>query len=182
MSASIHDFLANFSGGGFRPNRYQVILTFPAGVANAIQASLKLGFTCKAASIPGSTIGEVKLPYMGREATVPGDKTWAPWNVTVLLDTDFATSRGAFEQWHDLILGFNGNTAAPGFANPVNAFAEAQVRALDRYDQVVNEYTIYGMYPSELGEVTLGYDQNDMVAEMPITFAHNGWSSDYTPR
>ena len=26
-----------------------------------------------------------------------------------------------------------------------------------------------------------GYDQNDQVAEMPVTFAVNGWASDATP-
>jgi len=104
MTASPLDFLANFQGGGFRPNRYQVILTFPAGVPNALNAATKFGFTCKAAAIPSSQMGVAEIPYMGRQIKVPGDKTWDDWNVTVMLDTDFAT-RDVFETWHDLILG-----------------------------------------------------------------------------
>ena len=174
--ASPQDFLANFQGGGFRPNRYNIVLTFPAAVPNALQAAAKFGFTCKAAAIPSSQLGVVTLPYMGREVKVPGDKTWDDWTVTVMLDTDFWT-RDVFETWHDLILGFRSNVAAPGFANPAAAFASAQVQALDRYDQIIKEYTIDGCWPTQVGEVTLGYDQNDQVAEMPVTFAVNGWSS-----
>ncbi|ASD50373.1 tail tube monomer [Acidovorax phage ACP17] len=180
MTASIADFLANFQGGGFRPNRYNVVLTYPNGVPNALAAAVKTGFTCKAASIPASSVGVVEIPYMGRNAKVPGDKTWADWTVSIFIDTDFAT-RDVFETWHDLILGFSNNTAAPGFANPVNAFAAAQVQALDRYDNIIKTYNVEGMWPTEVGEVTLGFDQNDQVAEMQVTFAINGWYSEATP-
>ena len=180
MPASPTDFLANFQGGGYRPNRYQVILSFPDGVPNALNASRKFDFTCKAAAIPSSQMGVAEIPYMGRQIKVPGDKTWDDWNVTVMLDTDFAT-RDVFETWHDLLLGFRSNVASSGFANPSNAFATATVYALDRYDQIVKTYEIEGMWPTSIGEVTLGYDQNDQIAEMPVTFAVNGWASDATP-
>lgn len=180
MTASISDFLANVPGGGYRPNRYNVVLTFPDGVANAIQASTKIGFTCKTAALPSSTMGIVELPYMGRMAKVPGDKVWDDWTVSIILDTDFI-SRGVFESWHDLILGFSSNVASNGFANPSNAFAAAQVHALDRYDQQVQTYEIEGMWPTNVGEIALGYDSNDQVAEMSVTFAINGWKSKSTP-
>lgn len=180
MTASINDFLANFQGGGFRPNRYNVVLTFPAGVPNALPAAVKAGFTCKAAAIPSSQLGVTEVPYMGRNAKIPGDKTWDDWTVGIYIDTDFAT-RDVFETWHDLILGFSGNVASAGFANPVNAFANAQVQALDRYDNIIKTYNVTGMWPTNVGEVTLGYDQNDQVAEMQVTFAINGWFSEATP-
>lgn len=177
--AGIGDFLANFQGGGYRPNRYNVVLTFPAGVPNALAAAVKTGFTCKAAAIPSSNMGVAEVPFMGRQAKIPGDKVWDDWNVSIMIDTDFAT-RDVFETWHDLILGFRNNTAAPGFANPVNAFATAQVQALDRYDNVVKVYQVEGMWPTTVGEIQLGYDQNDQVAEFPVTFAINGWTSNAT--
>lgn len=179
-SRSISNFLANFQGGGYRPNRYEVILTFPQGVPDALAAGNKITFTCKAASIPGSTMGVVDVPYMGRMAKVAGDKTWDDWNVSIFLDTDFI-SRGVFERWHDLILGFDSNVASQGFSNPTNYFASGQVFALDREDRVVQKYEINGAWPTNVGEVTLGFDQNDQVAEFAVTFAINGWKSDNTP-
>lgn len=179
MSADIHSFLANFQGGGARPNRYEVVLTFPAGIPNGISASVKAGFTCRSASIPASNMGVIDVPYKGRQVKVPGDKVWDDWTVQILIDNDFAT-RDVFERWHDLILGFDSNVASNGFVNPANAFARAQVNAMDRYDQVIKTYVVEGMFPSQVGELSLAYDANDQIMEQSVTFAINGWSSDVT--
>ena len=178
-NASVSNFLANFRGGGARANRYKIVLTFPAAIPRGLDASTKIGFTAKAASIPSSSMGVVTVHYMGRPVKIPGDKTWADWNVTVLLDQDYA-GRGVFEMWHDLILGFDSNVAAAGMQDPINAFARAKVQMLDRYDRVVRTYDVEGIWPSEVNEVTIGYDQNDQIMEQQITFAVNGWSSDST--
>lgn len=178
MPASVHDFLANFQGGGLRPNRYEVILTFPASV-DAGQASKKVAFTCKAAAIPASNLGVVDVPYMGRQVKVPGDKTFDDWTVQIILDNDLL-GRKVFERWHDQLLGFESNVAQDFMVNPSNAFATAVVNAMDRADRIIATYTVEDMFPSQVGEVTLGYDQNDQVAEQSVTFAINGWSSDVT--
>jgi len=177
--SSVYDFLANFQRGGYRPNRYRVILTFPPGVPAAIAAAEKISFTCVAASIPSSNMGVVDVPYMGRQVKVAGDKIFDDWNVSVLLDNDFL-GRGVFEKWHDMILGFRSNVAQPQMVNPINQYARALVQALDRAENVVREYQVEGMFPTQVGEVVLGYDQNDQVALQQVNFAINGWSSDVT--
>ena len=179
MTASVHDFLANFRGGGARPNRYQVVLTFPPDVSDGLAAATKAGFTCKAASVPESTVGTITVHYMGRPIKIPGDKEWSDWNVTCYVDQDYVT-RGVFEEWHNKILGFDTNVASDGFQDPSNCFARAKVMLLDRYDQVTRTYDVEGIWPTSVGEVTLGYDQNDQVMEQQVTFAINGWSSEST--
>jgi hypothetical protein len=176
VGASINEFLANFSGGGARPNRYSVILTFPTGVPNAIAASTKAGFTCKATSIPGSNMGVIDLPYKGRQAKVPGDKVFDDWNVTIMIDNDFAT-RDVFETWHDLILGFESNVANENMVNPANCFARAEVRQLDRADRVIKTYFVESIFPSQVSEIQLAWDANDQVMEQNVSFAINGWKS-----
>lgn len=178
MVADIYSFMANFKGGGARPNRYEVIIDFPRGVGST-DTSRKFAFTCKAASIPESTIGVIDVPYKGRQLKIPGDKTFADWNVTVLLDNDYGT-RAVMEEWHDKILGFESNVADPGFIDPINIYARAKVHQLDRADNIVRTYYIDGIFPSSLGEVTLGYDSNDQISEQSITFAINGWRTDQT--
>lgn len=180
MTASIYDFLANFQGGGARPNRYRVNITFPGTVPAGIAASNKISFTCSAAAIPGSTLGVVDVPYMGRQVKVPGDKIWEDWTVQILVDNDFM-GRSAFETWQDQLLGFRSNLAQPANVNPINAYAMGQVHLLDRADKVTQRYQIDGMFPINVGEVTLGYDQNDQIMLQPVTFAINGWSSLATP-
>lgn len=177
--SSVYDFLSNFRGGGYRPNRYRVILNFPGSVPGAQNAATKISFTCVAASIPSSNMGSVDLPYMGRPVKVPGDKIFDDWSVQILLDNDFL-GRGIFERWHDQMLGFRSNVAQPQMVNPINAFASAIVQALDRNETIVREYRVEGMFPTQVGEITLGYDQNDQVAMQAVNFAINGWSSNFT--
>lgn len=174
MVASVNDFLAQFQGGGARANRYEVVLTFPNGVGDAATAE-KISFTCKAASIPASNLGVATVPYKGRPVKLPGDKTWDDWNITVLLDNDFV-GRTVFEIWHDNILGFDSNVAQPGWVNPRNVFATATVTLLDRSDAALNSWQLEGMFPIHVGDVALGYDQNDQVMEQQVSFAINGVS------
>jgi hypothetical protein len=178
-NASVYGFLANFRGGGARPNRYNVILTFPPAVPQGLAAATKAGFTCKAAAIPASSMGVVDVAYMGRQVKMPGDKVWADWNVTIYIDQDYL-GRAVFESWHNLINGFDTNVASAGMQDPINCFARAKVQLLDRYDRVVRTYDVEGLWPTEVGEVTLGYDQNDQIMEQQVTFAVNGWNSDST--
>lgn len=180
MAADIYSFLANFQGGGQRPNRYRVNITFPNSVPGATRASEKISFTCSAAAIPGSTLGVIDVPYMGRQVKVPGDKIWEDWNIQVLLDTDFV-GRAAFETWQDRLLGFRTNLAQPENLNPIGTFGRATVDLLDRADKVTNRYQVDAIFPTMIGEIQLGYDQNDQVALQPVTFAINGWSSNATP-
>lgn len=174
--ANIQDFLANFQGGGARPNRYEVILTFPDGVPGAQDASRKIGFTCKASAVPSTNIGIVEVPYMGRMVKIPGDKVWDDWTCTILLDNDLK-GRKVFETWHEMLLGFRSNVAQPQMVNPNNAFASAEVVLLDRADGVLagGNYLVEGIFPQQVSEVTLGYDQNDQIMEQTVTFAINGW-------
>lgn len=179
MTASVLDFLANFTGGGARPNRYRVILTFPPLVPNTSAVAPKVAFTCRAASIPTSNLGVCNVPYMGRTIKVPGDKQFDDWTVRILIDNDFAT-RIAFESWHNALLNFDANVASEGMINPINGFATAQVQQLDRYDQPIQNYTIEAMWPTTVGDIELAYDANDQVEEQTVSFAVNGWRSDVT--
>ncbi len=181
MPASVHDFLANFQGGGLRPNRYLVVLTFPGSVSSATggQPATKIGFTCKAATIPSSNMGVIDVPYMGRQVKVAGDKVWDDWTVQIILDNDLI-GRQVFERWHDQILGFQSNVATPEFVNPSNYYAQAEVTLLDRADQPLQTYLVDSMFPSQVAEIQLGYDQNDQVAEQSVTFAINGWANGAT--
>lgn len=178
MSADIYEFLANFGGGGQRPNRYEVVVTFPNGIGS-VQDSTKIMFTCKASGIPASSMGVAVVPYKGREIKLPGDKVWDDWNVSVLLDTDFL-ARGVFEDWHDGLLGFESNVTRSDWIDPINCFGSAIVTALGRDDEVTATYNITGIFPVNVGEIGLDYSDNNNVAMQQISFAINGWFTDFT--
>ena len=174
MVADVNSFLSNLTGGGARPNRYEVIIGFPnfLGITDTTTQQ-KISFTCKASSIPGSTLGEVQVPYKGRFIKLPGDRTFENWNVTIIVDNDFK-GRNVFEEWSGGILGNTSNlTRSPNEVQPAQIFGQAQVHLLDRHDKIIKRYQITGMFPKSVGEVTIGYDQNDQVMEQQVTFAVN---------
>lgn len=169
----VNSFVAQFSGGGARPNLYKVTLNFP-GVAAASGSSQKRSFLCKAASLPESTIGQVPVPFMGRQIKVAGDKTFNDWTVTMLNDTDFDTRR-SFETWLSAI---NSHTLNVGVANPLAYYSNLKVEQLNRLGNVIYTYDFVGCFPTSVGEITLGYDVNDAIEEFTVTFAVNYWTSD----
>lgn len=175
IGTSVTNFIANFQGGGARPNLYNVLLTFPPAVANSL-SSVKAAFTCRAASLPASNLGMAVVPFMGRQVKLAGDKTFDDWTITIINDTDFSV-RDSFERWMDYINGHVSNVAARGWGNPTNYFANAEVVQLDREDREVKSYFFEGIFPINVSEIQLGYDQNDMVEEFTVTFAVNYWAA-----
>lgn len=178
MAANINSFLNNFQGGGARANRYEVIIGFPTflGVTD-ITIQQKISFTCTSASIPASTIGEATVPYKGRTIKIPGDRTFENWNVTILIDNDFI-GRDIFERWVAGMLGNGTNVVnSPNELNPVKIFGQAQVNMLDRSDRVIKRYQVTGMFPSNVGEVSLGYAENDAVMTQSVSFSINEWQA-----
>lgn len=178
ISPRVTDFVANFQGGGARPNLYNVIMTFPFGTT-ANTTATKLSYTCRTASLPSSNMGIAMVPYMGRQVKIAGDKVFDDWTITVVNDADFVV-RDAFERWLDRINGHMSNIAARGWSNPLNYLARAEIIQLDREDRDLKKYTMEGIFPTSVSEIQMGYDQNDMVEEFSVTLAVNYWSSDTT--
>lgn len=164
---SVHDFLARFLEGGARPNLYMTRLQFPAGVE--VGDNTEKSYLCKAASLPASTIGTTIAPFMGRQIGLAGDRTFAPWTITLLSDNNFV-SRKSFNNWHQLINKTKENT---GESAPLTYFADMAVDVLDRKGDAIFTVELKSCWPTEVGEISLGYDNNDALIEFPITFHVN---------
>ena len=97
--ANINDFKAKLAGGGARPNQFKVTMPFP-GYAQVGGEIEDLAFLCRATVIPAMTVGNINVPFRGRQIKIAGDRTFEDWNVTVINDTDFKL-RNAFERWQN---------------------------------------------------------------------------------
>jgi hypothetical protein len=177
-SPRISDFVANFKGGGARPNLYEVILTFPGAIPNNAAAE-KLSFTCRSATLPASNLQPIEVPYMGRMVKLAGDRTFDDWNIMVFNDADFLV-RDHLERWSNAINAHSGNYAESGWSNPNTYFADAIVNQLARDESILKSYRMEGIFPVQVGEIQLGFDQNNMVEEFNVVFAVNYWSSNTT--
>ena len=96
---NITEFRSRLSGGGARSNLFEVEIAFPEELNITISdVSDKIPFLVKAAEIPASNLGNIPVPYRGRVLHVAGDRTFDPWTVTIINDTDFVL-RDAMEKW-----------------------------------------------------------------------------------
>jgi hypothetical protein len=168
---SIEAFKANFAGGGARPNLFKVIITFPEGATDVTELT---SFLCKTASLPAIEIGEINIPWKGRQAKYAGDRTFGDWSVTIFNDIDFKI-RDAFENWINIMNNLDTNQ---GTEDPSKyKVADAEVHQLDREGNVAKIYKMIGIWPKSVGEIALDVSSGDSIEEFTVTFAVDSYSS-----
>ena len=148
--ANINDFKARLKGGGARANQFKVTLPFP-GYSAVGGETATLAFLCNATSIPGQNLGTVPVNFRGRILNLVGDRTFNPWSITVLNDTDFKIYRG-LERWMN---GMNNMTDNEGLTNPADYQVDAFVDQLDRNGGILKTYTFRGLFPTALSPIDL---------------------------
>ena len=173
--ANINDFKARLSGGGARANQFKVTLPFP-GYASVGGETSDLAFLCTATSIPGQTLANIGVPFRGRVLNIAGDRTFNPWSVTVLNDTNFKLYR-AFERWMN---GMNNMTDNEGITNPVDYQVDVFIDHLDRNGATLKSYTLRGAFPTSLDDIALSYSTNNAVEEFSCSLTYQYFETDTT--
>ena len=173
--ANINDFKAVLKGGGARGNQFQVTMPFP-GFAAVGGETRTMSFLCKATNLPGMTLGEVPVPFRGRQMFIAGDRVFDAWTTTIMNDTDFLI-RNALERWSN---GINALSDNSGLENPSDYQVDAFVEQLDRAGQVIKSYTFRGLWPLTIAPIELAYDGNDAVEEFEVTYRYQFFEANTT--
>lgn len=173
MSFDINTFRTNLQGDGARPNLFEVTLNFPNWVSLGPQAGQKATLQCKAAQLPGSTVGVAPLFYFGREVKLAGNRTYQDWTVQIINDEDFLI-RNALEQW------FNGINDPAGNIRDPNALVidggygvDAIVTQYGKAGDVIKTYNFIGIWPMDVSPIDLDWGANDAIEEYTVTWAVN---------
>ena len=190
---TINDFKSKLTGGGVRPNLFEVELNFPAEALNFMdneqdaQADTQTlsnttgetgvaglaPFMVKAANLPASNITPVEVPFRGRILKVAGERTFDSWTVTVLNDADFKI-RTAMEQWMN---GISRLTNGSGEVNPNDYTADSFVTQLDRNGGQLRRYKFFGLFPTNISEIALSMDTTDTIEEFTVEFQVLYWNA-----
>ena len=194
---TLEDFKARLIGGGARPNLFEVEINFPTfalvgdtpgtGINDDTRSVSDLTqFMCKAAQLPASNIAEIPVPFRGRVLKVAGDRTFDPWTITVVNDTDFKI-RTAFEKWMNGINRVNDNS---GVITPSQYQTDCYVRQLGRgvagsatgpklgdNIPVLKTYRFYGVFPTNVSEIEVSYDSSDIIEEFTVTLQVQWWDA-----
>ena len=173
---TISQFKSALSGGGARPNLFEVELTtFPSGISWDAD---KFKYLCKAAALPASNIANIDVPFRGRIFKVAGDRTIDTWTVTIINDEDFKLRR-AFEAWTELIAKLDNNLGA---TNPGAYMSNATVYQLGRGatvnsttnagtdSSILAAYNFIDIFPTAVSNIDLSYDSGDTIEEFTVEF------------
>lgn len=163
MAFNVNEMRSQLTFGGARSSLFQVRLQNPV---NAL-ADLKTPFMCKAASLPGQTLGTIEVPYFGRKIKLPGDRTYEPWQVTIINDEDFLI-RNALEQWSHAINSPEGN-----IRSLTTYVSQAQVLQYSKTGTVIREYTFHNLHPSNVDPIEVNWETTDTIEEFQVTFQYD---------
>ena len=182
----ITDFKSKLSGGGTRSNLFEVELAFPAAINVDTNVLDKSRFLVKAAALPASNVTPVEVAFRGRTLKIAGDRTFDPWTITIINDTNYRI-RNAFERWMNLINRHDDNA---GVITPVAYQTDMKVFQLGRGRTnssslpntsntmpVLKSYKFYGCWPSDITPMDLSYDSSDTIQEFSVTLQYQWWDA-----
>jgi len=169
----VDDFKSKLVGGGARANLFKVTLNYPSYVNGDVELT---SFMCKGAQLPASIIAPVPVLFRGRQLQLAGDRSFEPWNVTVINDSGMEV-RNAMERWMN---GMNSNVSNEGLSNPIDYMADAVVEQLDKAGNVTKKYDFRGIFPTNVAAIDLSYDNENAIEEFAIEFQIQYWESNTT--
>ena len=170
MAFSINDIRAQLALGGARPSLFQVTITNPINGA----ADLKTPFLVESAAIPPSNLGLIEVPYFGRRIKMAGDRTFDPWNVTVINDEDFLV-RNSMEQWTNAINSLEGNITTLGSGAPALYKSQATVTQYGKAGEILRIYQFNGLFPQTVSEIGLSWAESDTIERFSVSFQYDNY-------
>ena len=175
-------FKTYLAGGGARANQFRIHMNWPVGISGTTAAHITgdattaLKYLCSATSLPGMTLGEVTVPFRGRNLYMAGDRTFEAWTITVLNDTDFKI-RNAYETWINYI---NAMTDNSGTDAPAAYTATAHVYQLNRAGGRIKTYSFQGLWPTTISNIDVSAETNDAIETFDVTLRYNYWEATAT--
>ena len=169
----ITDFKSKLTGGGARPNLFEVELAFPGAVGVDNDTLQRARFLVKAAALPASTVAPIDVPFRGRILKIAGDRTFETWTITVINDVDFSI-RSAFEKWMNTINKMNDGT---GLTDPEAYQADAYVYQLGRDGGILRSYHFYDVFPTNISTIDLSYETTDTLEEFTVELQVQWWEA-----
>ena len=195
---SISDFKSQLTGGGARPNLFEVSVTLPNNITSntkGFESNLQgidgdttmddeeFRFMCKAASLPAANVASIEIPFRGRLLKVAGDRTIDPWTVTIINDENFRF-RKVFENWAQNMAQY---ADASGLNDPNTYMGQGDVYQLGRSApstqdatgagvndaRTLAHYKFVDIFPTAVSAIDLSYDTENTIEEFTVDFAVN---------
>jgi hypothetical protein len=186
MTFDINTFKAHgLPYGGTRPSLFVIEFNMPQGVlSNAgatatsaisgnILANALSRLTCKAGSLPESSVSVIEVGYFGRRIKVAGERTFQDWQVTIINEENFVM-RAMLESWSNAINRLEANVRDPNFDDE-GYKANITIRQFAKDGTEIRDYTLIGAWPSMISAIALDWDQGNAIEYFTVTWAYDYW-------
>ena len=174
MARSITNFRKSFAG--VRPNRFTIEGVFPSETG---LSAPELSIYCKATQLPGSSIGVIPVPWMGRVVKFSGERSYADWTLQIY-ESSIASNdlRTGFERWIELMDGRDSHKINYDLVQQwaviymdMNGSESGEGNPGSGRDIILNN-----CFPVDISPVDLSYDAVDTFSEFTVTMAYDFWS------
>jgi len=159
MAFSVTDFKSRgLPRGGYRPSLFEVQIPGRLGQ--------DFNFLAQTSNVPAMTVEQIIVPYFGRQIKIAGNRTYAEWSTTVMVEEDFSV-RDQLERWSMAI--------NQGDTNIRDEFNEeykedAQVLLYSKNGSVIRRYNLVGLWPQEVGTIELSWESTE-IGTYEVTWA-----------
>lgn len=156
---------------GARANLFEIDINFPTDVGAGTTALADSQVLCKAAAVPGFTIGTIEVPFRaGRRIKIPGDRTFADWTVTIINDENH-TLRRAFNSWINLIS--KGDYQSTTKSSSQAYFCTIMCKHLKADGTISRRYELNDAFPTDVSAIDLSFDSTDTLSEFTVNFQYS---------
>lgn len=165
---TIKSFVKDFS----RPNRYWVQISIPIIMQNdPLSRNLPdIQMNCNSATFPSVSLGTAEHRVKGPIRKMPNDMIYNDMNLTFYNSSDFK-ERKFFEHWINSIV----DKDTKNFEYYDNYTAFIIIAQFDNAGQMTHSIRLNEAYPTNVGDISLGYDNSDQIEIFPVTITYRNW-------
>jgi len=131
------------------------------------------------ANLPGRSITNVAVPFMGLNFNVPGTATYPgsdAWSVTFRCDQNY-NIRAVLE--NATFLTFDDGDSTGNYQIPRDS-SIIQLDLLGRDMNVIRTYRLYGAYVVSVGDIAYNLGDSGSIVTVPATLAYQYWRAEST--
>ena len=170
----ITDFISGF-GGGTRQNRFVVTGDIGGNKGTKWSNFSDNKIYIRTSALPASTLGGIPINYRGRSVIYPGERVYAPWQITVLDDVPSAKKKlyEAFHAWSNEINDHGTNTSPK--TNGSDHFSKDwSVEQLDTNGaKTIRQFDLKNCWPVSVGEIGLDMGTDNTLSSFAVTMAYS---------
>ena len=172
-------FRSMLKHGGLRQNSFKTTISIPNANTGVDE---QFSFLCTSGSVPSMTLGTATVHYFGRAINFAGDREFEPYTVTLIEDESFSV-RNALEAWQNAMNLLNQDTdKRSNMCDHSQYYVDVRFEpigvdggacGLNGAGGVLKTYTLKNAFPSSIGAIEFGYENNNSVASYQVTFTYD---------